>query len=713
MRKIRSAWRFAMKVSGILLVSTSISWGAAYTVTSAADSGVGTLRQALIDANSTVGVPDTVEFDAAVTTITLSSALPIISDTLIIDGTVNASLVEIDGNDLSGNGLRVSGTNCEVYGLYIHGFDGKGISFSGVDGIIGATGKGNVINDNTGNGIEVYSPVVIEGNIIGTDSVGSSGIGNGGHGIQIETSVTACTIQDNVISGNATDGINNNGGDNVEIYGNIIGLAPDGDAIVGNGADGIEVSGLASAATIGSLLASDRNIVSGNGGNGIYFSAFNGVIQGNYVGTDITGLLDRGNEMIGITIGSNATFADAIRGNVVSGNTLSGVKNYAVGVEIMGNIIGLGADGDTVVGNDLGVMTDFAATGTQIGSSLVSDRNIISGNDGYGVLCLSANTIIEHNYIGTDATGLLDRGNGSRGVVLPKDSDIVRYNVISGNDGEGVFVDGDDNKIYGNIIGLASDGNTVLGNDSDGIEVYGTADSTVIGGLLVSDRNTISGNGENGIHFLGTNGTIVGNYIGTDTSGFVDRGNGQHGIECSQTVTGTMVAITQNTIAHSTLDNIFINTVSDSVSIGENSIDGDCRYPISFNGTLVANDALDADTGANEMQNFPVIDATDSSMLNITGVIDSETGTLYTIHLFENLAGHVSGNGPGETYLGSTTATTDGSGHAAWSISAGPVSSGKILSALAVDPTGNTSHFSPNVTVTVSAGIDDWEDVEY
>src|SRR5439155_25344558 len=111
---------------------------------------------------------------------------------------------------------------------------------------------------------------------------------------------------------------------------------------------------------------------------------------------------------------------------------------------------------------------------------------------------------------------------------------------------------------------------------------------------------------------------------------------------------------------------------------------------------VTPSDAL-GHTGPNNFQNFPVLPSavTSGSSTTITGTLDTLASGPFTIEFFSNDAADPSGYGEGQTYLGSTTATTDGSGHAAFT-STFPVSTaGKLITATATDAAGNTSESPP------------------
>jgi CSLREA domain-containing protein len=85
----------------------------------------------------------------------------------------------------------------------------------------------------------------------------------------------------------------------------------------------------------------------------------------------------------------------------------------------------------------------------------------------------------------------------------------------------------DNNKIEGNFIGTSATGTADLGNGSAGVEIKGLNDGNVVGGNLEEKRNLISGNDGDGV-FAGTDGTdtIQRNLIGTDKTGIKDLHNG-------------------------------------------------------------------------------------------------------------------------------------------------------------------------------------------
>jgi hypothetical protein len=170
-----------------------------FTVTNTNDSGHGSLRQAILDANANAGA-DSIVFNIPRTgphTITLTSALPTITDPVIIDGTTQPSgdrlksvaTIELDGSNAGlVSGLTIAAGHSTVRGLVINRFGGDGIEL--------VTNGGNII----------------EGCFIGTDVSGTADLGNAGSGVFINSSpdnTIGGTILEatNVISGNDEHGV--------------------------------------------------------------------------------------------------------------------------------------------------------------------------------------------------------------------------------------------------------------------------------------------------------------------------------------------------------------------------------------------------------------------------------------------------------------------------------------------------------------------------
>jgi len=400
--------------------------------------------------------------------------------------------------------------------------------------------------------------------------------GTGYNGLVINASDV--TVKGLVIRGFDQAGIVINQPDG-KVLGSYIGIAADGTTAAGNGTDGIQVEG--SGAIIGGAIANDRNVISGNGANGIFIcTCASATVKGNYIGTNAAGTAPLGNaqygafiyDAVGVTIGGTTAGA----GNVISGNNVAGVAALSTGhanlnLTITGNYIGTDVNGTAALANGSGVLVNDAG-GITVGGTNPGAGNLISGNTTFGVYFSSStpgvttDSVIAGNLIGTDKNGtaaLSLVNNQTAGGVMLQDSERVTVggtsasarNIISGNSGTGVNVFGSGTtgaKVFGNYVGPDKNGTATIvdgGGDpaqSMGIEVRG-APNVLIGGTDTGAGNVVSGHKFEGILITGTvTGTIVaGNLIGPDKNGTAPLGNlaGVHVLDASgATIGGTSVA---------------------------------------------------------------------------------------------------------------------------------------------------------------------------
>lgn len=357
---------------------------ATYTVTNTNDSGAGSLRQAITDANANVGA-DTIAFaiGSGAQTIALSSALPTITEQVTIDGWTQTGfagtpLIRIDGNGAAGaSGLVLSGASdfSIIRGLVITRF--------AVDGILVQSGADNI---------------TIRGNWIGTSGTGSTGMGNSDDGIDLASSgavIGGTGANDrNVITHNADEGITivGSGTTGHLIQGNYIGVDPDGATGNGNTDVGIAIiSG--SGNTIGGTTTAARNVISRNF-EGIEINTANNVVQGNYIGTDAGGTLNRGNrsddgvEIQGSSTGNTIGGTVAGAGNLIAYNFLNGVNVVnGSGHAILGNQI----HSNTTLGINLGTA---GVTSNDTGDGDSGANNLINFPVIYSVTISSGNVTI-------------------------------------------------------------------------------------------------------------------------------------------------------------------------------------------------------------------------------------------------------------------------------------------------------------------------------
>jgi len=221
-------------------------------------------------------------------------------------------------------------------------------------------------------------------------------------------------------------------------------------------------------------------------------------------------------------------------GSVVRGLTLTGYDGIAIyingasNVVVEGNYVGLDATGTIDAGGTSpGVMVD-GALGARIGGSTAAQRNVIGGV-GNGVLVQGTcnGLVVQGNYIGTNAAGTAAVGNSIGVYLLQSNGTTIAGNLISGNGTGMAMHSGAGGYFYRNWIGLNAAGTSAIPN-ATGVAV-GTPNLHLAGPLdLPSERNVISGNTLTGIHVEGNAaGVRVYNaYVGLDPTGTTAIGNG-------------------------------------------------------------------------------------------------------------------------------------------------------------------------------------------
>jgi Family of unknown function (DUF5719) len=393
-----------------LVVTGQVSRAAVtYNVTNINDSGLGSLRQAINDANTNLGL-DYIHFNIAGShTIRPYSALPTVTDPVVIDGTTDPHfagkpLVEINGQGAGdSNGLYITAGGSTVRGLVINRFQKAGVRL-----------EGNGANN-------------IRGNYLGTSVSGTTGYGNGDYGLALSSSSgnvigQASGSGRNLISGNGVDGIFMSNSKSNLIQGNYIGTDVTGKVALGNGGHGILADYGSNSNTIGGTSSGARNVISGNADNGVYirYSSSSNKVQGNYIGTDLTGTTDLGNGWSGVVmnvlcnaniIGGTTTGAR----NIISGNDHSGIVMHfgsALNV-IRGNYIGVGAHRGALGNSQDGVaMITLAGGSNAIGGKTAGAGNVIAHNVRSGVFIdtgsknsILRNSIYENGRLGIDLYG--------------------------------------------------------------------------------------------------------------------------------------------------------------------------------------------------------------------------------------------------------------------------------------------------------------------
>lgn len=622
--------RLAMKAAFLCVALVCCSWAgftgeahaATYTVTNTNDSGAGSLRYAMEQANYNFG-NDTINFNiggGGVKTITLLTDLPFITDDVKINGTsqpgyAGKPIIVLNGANLSAGkraGLAVRHRGVEIRGLVLNGFPDDAIDIKCVNGCInttpslvvkncyiGTNAAGNLVVANKGIGISIWqkdigpvqiggtgpndgnvisgnwhgfwivgiaetgvsetTPLVIQGNRIGTDASGGFALPNAGHGMRIirwDSVVVGgnSAAARNLISGNQEDGVFCDESRRCNIKGNYIGTNAAGTAPIPNGGSGIHVMG-GPAHKLGGSGDGEGNLISGNGGHGIRLGSY---LEHNIYGTEA--------EMVTV-------YQSAIEGNMIGTN--------AAGTAALGNA----GDG---IHSASGIYNYFGKAG------VAKARNIIAGNGGNGIT-------LTHDHIWSES--------------LNQDF----YETLK------------ETKVAGNFIGTNAAG-ADLGNTGHGIEMVGGAFNSIIGGENLA-ANVIAFNGKDGLGFRKG-----------------DWSKSPYGHQ-----------ITANSIHSNDGQGISIYA----------SFDAD-------------NDPEDADDGANTQQNAPVLTA--AFFNRVQGTLHSVPNQQYRLDFYtSDLAPRSSTcERQGRTYLFTSSVTTDRNGDASFDVMG--VNPGQIITATVTGP---------------------------
>jgi hypothetical protein len=754
----------------------------------------GTLRQAIVDANATT-VADAIVFaiDSGPQTISLQAALPAISEPVTIDGTtqpgwMSGSIVELDGSSAGpgANGLILRGSDSTIRGLVINRFGGCGIFVAGTAAARNLIVGNSIGTDPTG---MVARPNGLDG-IFLLDSTGNT-IGG-----------AACADR-NVISGNGRYGVLIAGDSSQNLVaGNYVGMTADGAGPLGNTDFGVRLVGGSSPGgdhnTIGGTVAGMRNVISG----GIEIRGTDDLIAGNFLGTDATGMhalccggivFDDFGIKRNITIGGTT---EAAR-NIISGGILfsSGAEDSVV----QGNFIGIDVTGSSAFpnGGDA-IELRLGANHITIGGNVAGAGNVISGHTGLGINIWqgSHDIVIAGNKIGTDSIGNKPLPNSRDGIWIvaypPGTGDVFgirvgtdgdgvgdefERNIISGN-GNGITIGGSGEGhargvvVAGNYIGLGADGTTPMGNSAAGVTVNPGVSDLVIGGTTPARRNVISGNGWVAVDIqAGSSGTMVlGNDIGTDATGKTEvtlHGQGFAGVRIytgshDNTIGGTAAGagnlirgndgpgvliagdstignvIRGNAIDDNGVDgvliedgavnniiggtdpgagNVITNNARNGVTVVGASVGNSIRgNAISNNGGVgidlggdgvTLNDSL-GHSGPNRFPDFPVIASAmnTGSGSSITGTVSGPANSTLHIELFSNPTADPSGYGQGRVFLGSVEVPTNANGAGSFTFTTNTaVPVGQVVSATATDGSGSTSEFARDSIVQYDIGF--------
>jgi hypothetical protein len=692
-------------------------------VSTTADFGPGSLRAAIYYATDHPGttvrfniLPNDPGYSNGVYNIHLTGMLPpLVANGTVIDGSTqpgftNKPVIFVDGSQI----LPETFTS-DTFLIYSASNQIKNLSFSGFDW----NGLTLLYADATNN--------TISGCWFGLDFSGTNAAPNAYQGIFIANGANwnfiggTNALARNVISGNSQYGVfitDSNTTGNV-VLGNYIGTDAGGQLMVSNALGGVFLADGASQNLIGGTNAGARNVISGNLGNGILIrgsSVVHNTVQGNFIGTDATGTNSLANTVAGVTIDTGSSsnlIGGTVAGarNVISGNNLN--SDYGViiagpgtsGNVIEGNYVGIGANGMTAVSNYFGMMVSGGATNNTFGGTVAGARNVISGNLSYGMVVKDPGTsgnVVEGNYIGLDAGGVTAVPNDDIAVIcwngatsnLIGGTSAGARNVISGNKNDGVDIASagtSGNVVEGNFIGTDATGTVSRGNQSSGLGITGGANGNIIGGTSAGAGNLISGNGSYGLFLRdrGTSGNLIqGNFIGTDLTGTNALGNAWADVAFWGGAAGNSIGGigAGNMIAFSGWAGVELyDAPTTNNSIRGNSIFSNGGPGIDLNGV------------ANDLQNFPVITNAFgySTSTIISGTLNSVANRAFSIDVYRNFSADPDGYFEGQFYVGTVSVTTGGSGNANFALTNTVGNySGQSFTVTATSAGGDTSEFS-------------------
>jgi hypothetical protein len=727
----------AVAAAGVVAASATPAYADSYLVTNTNDAGGGSLRRAILSANQQPDT-DTIRFgiaDAGPHTITLAANLPPITQPLTIDGYTQPGATEASDTNVAVPQVVIDASAASV-GLELATND------SVVRGLVVQKAAGWLVAD----GIRVWGDRNrIEGNFVGTGAVGArDGSGNEGDGVQIsghDNVVGGTEPEDrNVLADNDDAGVripfSSDTGNVIE--NNLIGTDATGTQPAGNN-DGVAIAGEDN--LVGGTTPEARNVIADNW-IGVHLTGDANRVEGNAIGTDITTTAQLENEY-GVWIESDDNqigASGAGAGNVISGNNGYGVRvQLGAGNRLEGNLIGPDGNGAPLIDGEDQVGVRLESSYTVVGGPADGASNVISGNVVGLEVAGDLNDVLG-NKIGTDADGETALPNAISGIVVTGDRNLVggpdagEANVVSGNGVDGIEVRVGDlanpvvpwgNRLMGNLIGTNARGNAALPNAGDGVELS-DAMWNQIGGEHFGEGNIISGNGGHGVRIETVQtgnadlNVIVGNKIGTNHSLVAGLGNGDSGVyieEGNDNRVGTQNG--PNTIAFNGGDGVSVETSVNNSIIANSIYDNtDLGIDLDDNGATPNDPFPDPDTGANDRQNYPLInfatqtwppDTTGTVLTTLNWTLQSAAFTDYRIEFFASPRCDELDAGQAKTFLGAREVTTNAMGVAsalATVIKTSPNSGGQITAtATNIDnPTRSpeeTSELSPCTRATL------------
>jgi parallel beta-helix repeat protein len=621
------------KMLAAALIGLGATAGAAQaqTVTSTANAGPGTLRAAINQANANANL-SVIDFNlpaAGGNTITPANNLPVITQPVEIHG----AGVVIDAVNTAW-GVALNTNSSSIQGLTINDSSGASAAVG-----IQVAGSGNSIA-----GVQ-----------IGTDAAGAAfGLWNLSTGVLINGNQNV--VKSSLISESNGDGLAVNGNGNI-VVGSRFGLATGG---LGNFGSGLAVTGNEN--QIGGMNTGDGNVSGDNNDHGAEIAGNLNRVEGNYVGLDDAGANGLGNVEDGIHVEGNQNL---VRGNTSSAND-AGVFVDGTSNTIMANTLGTDVGRAVEIGNDDGVLIAGGFT------NLVSG-NFAAGNNDSGVQVEAGqNHRIEANELGTTALPNDD------GVLVQSSFSVVTANTATGNRDAGVKIDSP-------AAGPPALGNVVEDNDSSGNDE----------GVVIEDshRNAVT---DNSITANLREGVLIEafdrpNADGNWLTGNTIDGNGLSGVRIEDGHENSVGLVDRevNVMTDNGEDGVTVESGDDNAVVN-NSIyrNADLGIDLAGDGVSANDGLLDPDTGANGLQNHPIIDGR-SIADAVDWTLRTSASTDYRLEFYLN--DQCAGGHDAKELLGAQQVTTDANGLAQGTFAVGTLDAKVTVSATETDANGNVA----------------------
>ncbi len=482
--------------------------------------GLITLREAIIASNNTANITaaDQIRFniDGGGTQFINADILPVISDTVMIDGTTqngfvsNGSrpIVVIDGNGASGTAFQF-GANSDgstLRGLVIRDFEHGVATDVGADSI---TIAGNYIGalDTSGNyasGEEITGAAVTLQGANATVGGFTAADRNVIAGADVGVLIQGASATGNTVSGN------------------YLGTAADGTTAIGFGSRAIDISGAADN-IIGGNTTSHRNVIVGGASQGIRITGEGSDrtnVLNNFIGTDATGSALLGSNGVGILVEQRADQTEILN-NVIGGSDAAGIEldggvsNFILDTIIRGNSIGTDSTGTLNLGNDEdGVLLQGAVTGVDIGGALAGLGNTIAFNG--AALSTAAGVAVRSGATQVEIRRNSLYSNAGLGIDL---SGGTSNDGVTGNDVDDLDSGGNQRQNYAHLVSAESTSGGALSIELDASDLAPGSYRVELYATAAHDAGAIEG--QRYLGFLNVNGgdsSIVANISGANVT---------------------------------------------------------------------------------------------------------------------------------------------------------------------------------------------------